>query len=224
MNRQSNAARQLSRVFFALILAVAALIAAPTASAATPADVIVTAQGAPININTASAAELTKLKGIGKGKAKAIVEYRTQNGPFASVDDLTKIKGIGKKTVAKFRDQITVGDGDAVAEAPADAGAETPAEVDAGAETPAEVDAGADAPLPTAAADDSGKLNINTASAAELTELKGIGKGKAKAIVEYRTQNGPFTSVDDLTKVKGIGKKTVAKFRDQITVGAPPAE
>jgi competence protein ComEA len=66
-----------------------------------------------------------------------------------------------------------------------------------------------------------GKLvNVNTASVAELSELKGIGDAKAKAIVEYREKSGPFKSVDDLQSVKGIGDKLLAKLRPQVTVGA----
>ncbi|EEW07212.1 conserved hypothetical protein [Vibrio mimicus VM603] len=53
-------------------------------------------------------------------------------------------------------------------------------------------------------------VNVNTASAEELaTLLKGIGLKKAQAIVDYREANGPFISIDDLTKVKGIGEATV---------------
>lgn len=63
-----------------------------------------------------------------------------------------------------------------------------------------------------------GKININTADEATLMTLDGIGEAKAKAILEYRQQNGPFKSVDDLTKVKGIGDKTLAQLRDLLTV------
>lgn len=55
------------------------------------------------------------------------------------------------------------------------------------------------------------KVNVNTASAAELQLLKGIGEAKAKAIVEYRETNGKFASLEDLTKVKGIGPKFIEK-------------
>ena len=63
---------------------------------------------APININTASAEQLTALNGIGEAKAAAIVEYRKANGPFKSVDQLVDVKGIGLKLVEKNRDVITV--------------------------------------------------------------------------------------------------------------------
>ncbi len=66
-------------------------------------------------------------------------------------------------------------------------------------------------------------VNLNTASVAELDQLKGVGPGKAKAIVEYRTKNGPFKSVDDLNKVKGFGQKTVDSLRAGLTVGPAAA-
>lgn len=64
----------------------------------------------------------------------------------------------------------------------------------------------------------SAKVNINTASAEELMSLTGIGPTKAQAIVDYRTNFGNFTSIDQLTNVSGIGEKTLAKIRDDITV------
>lgn len=64
-----------------------------------------------------------------------------------------------------------------------------------------------------------GAVNINTADAESLaTELNGIGETKAIAIVEYRQQNGPFKSADDLALVKGIGEGTIDKNRDNIVV------
>ncbi len=63
----------------------------------------------------------------------------------------------------------------------------------------------------------SGKININTATAAELDSLPGIGETKANAIIEYRNSHGGFKSIDDLDNVKGIGPATIEKFRDKIT-------
>ena len=54
-----------------------------------------------------------------------------------------------------------------------------------------------------------GSVNINTADAKTLAkELKGIGMAKAEAIVKYRTEKGPFKSVDELKKVEGVGEAT----------------
>ena len=62
----------------------------------------------PVNINTATVEELDTLPNIGAVKAQAIVDYRTANGPFATVDDLILVDGIGEKTVEQLRDYVTV--------------------------------------------------------------------------------------------------------------------
>ncbi|KKD01432.1 MULTISPECIES: ComEA family DNA-binding protein [Photobacterium] len=60
-----------------------------------------------ININSANAEELDKLLlGVGPDKAQNIIDYREQNGAFATIDDLSKVKGIGASTVEKNRDRI----------------------------------------------------------------------------------------------------------------------
>ncbi|WP_150539012.1 ComEA family DNA-binding protein [Actinobacillus vicugnae] len=62
-------------------------------------------------------------------------------------------------------------------------------------------------------------VNINTATAAEIQDkLVGIGAKKAQAIVEYRTKNGSFSSLEQLTDVSGIGKATLDKNRDRIVL------
>ena len=62
-------------------------------------------------------------------------------------------------------------------------------------------------------------LDINTALAEELAGLPGIGEVLAERIVDYRTANGPFETVEDLTKVPGIGSKKLADLEGRITVG-----
>ncbi len=62
-------------------------------------------------------------------------------------------------------------------------------------------------------------VDINTATVEELQTIKGIGPVKAQRIIDYRTQNGPFKSVDDLNAVKGIGDKSLNKIRSQVTTG-----
>ena len=73
---------------------------------------------------------------------------------------------------------------------------------------------------PVAAAAD-GKIDINAASAEELTQLDKIGPTTAERIVAYRNANGPFKSVDDLKNVKGVGDKILQLNRDRITIGQP---
>jgi competence protein ComEA len=71
-------------------------------------------------------------------------------------------------------------------------------------------------------------VNINTADAATIASaLDGIGLSKAKAIVAFREEHGPFKSIDDLTQVKGIGPATLKRNQDAILLtgqGATPAE
>jgi competence protein ComEA len=68
----------------------------------------------------------------------------------------------------------------------------------------------------------SGPVNINTASAEEIAEsLKGVGQSKAERIVQYRSDNGAFTHVDELVNVKGIGIITIDKNRGMILLSDP---
>ena len=61
-------------------------------------------------------------------------------------------------------------------------------------------------------------ININTASKSELTKLPGIGNSKAAAIIEYREENGNFSSKEDIKNVSGIGDSTYSNIEDLITV------
>jgi competence protein ComEA len=60
-------------------------------------------------------------------------------------------------------------------------------------------------------------VNINTATKEELTSLKGVGEKRAQDIIDYRTKNGNFKSVDDLEKVPGIGPGLMKQIRPQVT-------
>ena len=68
------------------------------------------------------------------------------------------------------------------------------------------------------AADAKGKININTATAETLTQLKGVGEKLAESIVQFRKENGPFKNVADLELVKGIGPKILADNADMLTI------
>ena len=61
-------------------------------------------------------------------------------------------------------------------------------------------------------------ININTAGKEALMELPGIGNAYAERIIQYRTENGPFSSIEEITNVKGIGEKTFEKFKDRICI------
>ncbi len=78
-----------------------------TLSAALFFAILPTANAAPVNINVASAEEISKnLNGIGMIKAKAVVDYRTENGKFTDLQSVTLVKGVGQKTVDKNENDI----------------------------------------------------------------------------------------------------------------------
>lgn len=62
-----------------------------------------------------------------------------------------------------------------------------------------------------------GTVNINTATLEELQTIKGIGKKKAEAILQYRKEHGAFRTKEDLLQVKGIGKKALEAIENQVT-------
>ncbi len=63
-----------------------------------------------------------------------------------------------------------------------------------------------------------GKININSASVEQLEMMPRIGNKTALAIIEYRSQHGPFKKVEDITQVKGIGEKMLEELRDFIVL------
>lgn len=83
---------------------------------------ISTAALAAVNLNSATKDELVALPGIGPSKAQAIIDYRTQNGPFRSVDEVRKVRGIGEKLFQQIKPELTIagsGPRASVAQAPA---------------------------------------------------------------------------------------------------------
>ncbi|RJG13822.1 helix-hairpin-helix domain-containing protein [Pseudomonas cavernicola] len=105
---------QVSSLLFAVLTSLSV-----TAFAATPPKVDVAkpavtqaaavAEVGKVNLNTADAATLQReLIGIGEVKAKAIIDHRETNGPFASVDELLEVKGIGAATLEKNRDKLSL--------------------------------------------------------------------------------------------------------------------
>lgn len=149
-----------------------------------------------VSVNAATAAELEAVPGIGPVLASRIVAYREANGPFRDVEGLIEVSGIGPRTLERLAPHLTVEMGPLVVRA----GGGVPA-----AET---------SPPPPAGS----LVNLNTASAAELDTLYGIGPALAARIIEYREANGPFRRPEDVQAVRGIGPKKFAGFADAVTV------
>ena len=102
------------RTALSLVVVAAAIAASPAVVSAQekPAATHTAAKPAPavaVNINTASAAELEALPGIGAAMAARIVEYRQKNGPFKKIEDLMNVRGLGEKNFLKLKPQLTLG-------------------------------------------------------------------------------------------------------------------
>ena len=95
----------LTTVVLAMLIAVPAIGAAQDkpAKARTAA-----APASPLNLNTATVAQLQALPGVGAATAKLIVEHRQKNGGFKKVEELMNIKGIGEKSFLKLKPMVTV--------------------------------------------------------------------------------------------------------------------
>ena len=69
-----------------------------------------------------------------------------------------------------------------------------------------------------------GKVNINTASAEQLTTLPGVGPKLAARILEYRQKSGAFKSVSELMNVRGVGEKNLKKIEQYLSAGDSAAK
>lgn len=177
------------------------------------------AKKALIDLNSASEKELESLKGVGPATAKKIIDGR----PYKAVSDLTKA-GIPEKTVEGIKPFVTVAPAKAAAPA---APAKAPAKEEkakAPAATAKEPAAKA-APAPAAKAPAKAaasavklapgqKVNLNTATKAQLEALPEIGPVKAQEIIDGR----PYKKIDDVMKLKGIKEGIFGKIKDLITV------
>lgn len=157
--------------------------------------------GETIDPNVAGDEELDRLPGVGPARALQIVQNREENGPFSTVEDLARVPGIGPASVERLRPFLRL--------APVAARS-------VGANGRRGQDRFAAGALGGVAGGGT-LVDINRATAAELQGIPGIGPVIAERIVAYRSENGPFRQVDELTQVAGVGDKTLARIAPLVT-------
>lgn len=67
-------------------------------------------------------------------------------------------------------------------------------------------------------------VNLNSATAAQIASLPGIGLKTAELVVQYRTKNGPFKKIEEVMNVRGIGEKSFLRVKDRLTVAVSKSE
>lgn len=182
----------------------------------------------PVDVNSADAKTLETLPGIGPALASKIIAGR----PYHDLAELGKVKGLSQSKLQTLKNDVTFGPAiTAAKETASQQAAKTPKGTNA-----TQTAASKASPASTSSAAAAGgakkaqtggaasklapgqKFNINTANAQELDRLPGIGPTRAQAIINYRTQNGSFKSIDDIQKVKGIKTGEFTKIKDYIKV------
>lgn len=142
-----------------------------------------------ININTATAIEIVTTLGVNTNYAYKITQYRKNNGNFVDIGELRDVKGLPKDFVERYGNLIMIGENDQI-EIKND-----------------EIE------RPKIA-----KVNINTATAEEISEVSGLNIYTARKIRAYRNKHGLFKSVDELMNVDRFGKGCMSMYGDKFEV------
>jgi competence ComEA-like helix-hairpin-helix protein len=153
--------------------------------------------GERIDVNSAPAEELARLPRVGMSLAKRIVADRVARGPFRSLAELDRVSGVGPALLSRLGERLRFG------------GAETErsaAPNDAANTRTSGTYGGSPRDAPGSA------IDLNSASETDLVALPGIGRARARAILAYRRENGPFAAVSDLGRVPGFSQTLVIRL------------
>lgn len=155
-----------------------------------------------LNINTATEEELMTLPGVTRAVARSIVEYREYIGGFKKVEDLALVSGVGATKLEQVKFEICVSSKGSSAQ-------HSPSSLrrDLLAEQPHHL--ATTVPLTP-------RVNINTATPAQLMSVRGLTEKMALSIVDYRREHGPFRSVEDLVRMDGINATFLDRIRHQV--------
>lgn len=167
-----------------------------------------------LNINTATAAELENLYGIGSVLAARIVDYRINYGDFRNIEELMNIDGIGKKKFSAIKNNIYVEN--PVYDVPTEESTVTTAEITAESTFTEVTELEGETSLRL---EDIAPININTAIEEELMLLPYVDESAAKGIIQLREAIGGFSHVYELLYVEELEQKEVAEIIEFVTVG-----
>uniref|UniRef100_A0A3Q2H960 Endonuclease/exonuclease/phosphatase family domain-containing protein 1 n=1 Tax=Equus caballus TaxID=9796 RepID=A0A3Q2H960_HORSE len=156
-----------------------------------------------LNINTATEEELMTLPGVTRAVARSIVEYREYIGGFKKVEDLALVSGVGATKLEQVKFEICVSSkGSSAQHSPSSLRRDLLAE-----QQPHHLATAV--PLTP-------RVNINTATPAQLMSVRGLTEKMAASIVDYRREHGPFRSVEDLVRMGGINAAFLDRIRHQV--------
>lgn len=145
--------------------------------------------GERIDVNTAPAIEIERLPRVGPALAARIVAHREANGAFRTLGDLDQVSGIGPALLESLAPHVALVPGPARGTGGGAGGA------------------GGAAPL-----------DLNRASETELQALPGIGPALAARIVQWRSEHGPFETIEALEQVPGVGPALRARIGPHVSV------
>lgn len=157
-----------------------------------------------LNINTATEEELMTLPGVTRAVARSIVEYREYIGGFKKVEDLALVSGVGATKLEQVKFEICVSSkGSSAQHSPSSLRRDLLVE-----QQPHH--------LATTTVPLTPRVNINTATPAQLMSIRGLTEKMAVSIVDYRREHGPFRSVEDLVRMGGINAAFLDRIRHQV--------